>query len=279
MKDILISLLLLDITKRDLKLITILYLLYLESVENKGRTVKIRDLATLTGLTSTAVVASLDDLINYNVVGRLIIESPLNRKIKHNFSDNFLQTLTSVGTKNKTHEAINRVGYYIADDTSIYVFNPIASSWKYLKWSKVEKSLKLLKSITDNKLVNKLLENKNTGRNKKGHDVQGLNIKACLRAYCDKFKEAYNTEYTLNYKVEYNLMKNLLKQLVTNKLLKIQDYLKFLDWALLESKQKDKVLHIANLKFYANEYLTKIKPNSDFYYDDDGVMKRRKGKT
>lgn len=276
MEDILISLLLLDVTKRDLKLLVVLYLLYIKSVDKKGRTVKIRDIATLTGLTSTAVVASLDDLINYNVMGRLILESPLNRKIKHNFDDKFLQTLKSVNKKEKTHEAINRVGYYITDDTSIYVFNPIMSSWRYLRWKNVEKALKLLKSISNNKLVEKLLKNKNTNRNRQDQSIQGISIKACLKAFCDKYKSNYGTTYSVNYKIEYSLIKALLKQITTNGLLKIKDYLNFLDWAFLQSKQKEKILHIANLKFYGNEYITKIKPNSKYYYNDDGVLIKRK---
>ena len=237
MDDALVSLLLLDITKRDLKLIVALYLLYVKSVENKGRTVKIRDIATLTGLTATAVVASLNDLTSYNVVGRLILESALNRKIKRNFEDSFLQTLTSINKKEKTHEAINRVGYYITDDTNIYVFNPIFSSWKYTKWGQVVKALNLLKSICDNKLVEKMLENKNTNRNKQDQSVQGVSIKACLSAYCDKFQANYGTVYTLNYIVEYKLIKNLLKQLAVNGLVDIKGYLKFLDWAFLQSKE------------------------------------------
>jgi len=276
MDDILISLLLLDTTKRDLKLIVALYLLYIKSVENKGRTIKIRDIATLTGLTATAVVASLNDLVNYNVVGRLILESALNRKIERNFDDSFLQTLKSVNKKEKTHEAINRVGYYITDDTSIYVFNPIMSSWKYTKWGQVVKALNLLKPICDNDLVEKLLKNKNTNRNKQDQSVQGISIKACLKAFCDKFQDNYGTVYTLNYVVEYALIKNLLKQLTVNGLLDIKGYLKFIDWALLQSKEKGKILHIANLKFLANEYIAETKPNSKYYYDDEGILRKKK---
>jgi hypothetical protein len=276
MDDVLISLLLLDITKRDLKLIVALYLLYVKSVENKGRTVKIRDIATLTGLTATAVVASLNDLTSYNVVGRLILESALNRKIERNFEDSFLQTLTSINKKEKTHEAINRVGYYITDDTSIYVFNPIFSSWKYTKWGQVVKALNLLKSICDNELVEKLLANKDTNRNKQDQSVQGISIKACLKAFCDKFQENYGTVYTLNYVVEYSLIKNLLKQLTVNGLLDMKGYLKFIDWAILQSKEKGKILHIANLKYMANEYLAETKPNSKYYYDDEGVLREKK---
>lgn len=276
MENILISLLLLDITKRDLKIIVVLYLLYIKAVKNSGKTIKIRDIATLTGLTSTAVVASLNDLINYNVVGRLILKSVLERKIERNFDETFLRTLKAVNRKEKTKEAINRVGYYITDDATIYVLNPVMSSWKYLKWKKVEKALKLLKSIFDNKLVDKLLENKNTNRNKQDQTIQGISIKACLKAFCDKFKENHGTVYSLNYVVEYSLIKNLLKQLAVNELHDIKDYLKFLDWAFLQSKQKEKVLHIANLKFYFNEYATKIKPSSKYYYDDNGILKEKK---
>jgi hypothetical protein len=276
MEDILISLLLLDITKRDLKLISALYLLYMKSVENKGRTVKIRDIATLTGLTATAVVASLNDLANYNVVGRLIMENALERKIQRNFDDSFLQTLKSVNKKEKTHEAINRVGYYITDDTSIYVFNPIMSSWKYTKWGQVVKALNFLKPICNNELVEKLLANKDTNRNKQDQSVQGISIKACLKAFCDKFQANYGTVYTLNYVVEYALIKNLLKQMTVNGLLDMKGYLKFLDWALLQSKEKGKILHIANLKFLANEYLAETKPNSKYYYDDDGILREKK---
>jgi hypothetical protein len=276
MEDILISLLLLDITKRDLKLIGALYLLYVKSRENKGRTVKIRDIATLTGLTSTAVVASLNDLVNYNVVGRLILESALNRKITRNFEDSFLQTLKSINKKEKTHEAINRVGYYINDDTSIYVFNPVLSSWKYTKWGQVERALNLLKDITDNALVETLLKNKNTNRNRQDQSIQGISIKACLKAFCDKFQSTYGTVYSVNYKVEYSLMKLALKQITANGLLQMKDYLKFLDWAFLQSKEKGKVLHIANLKFLLNEYLVNNKPNLDYYYNDDGILMRKK---
>lgn len=276
MEEILISLLLLDITKRDLKLIGALYLLYIKSVENKGRTVKIRDIATLTGLTSTAIVASLNDLTSYNVVGRLILESALNRKIERNFDDSFLQTLTSINKKEKVHEAINRVGYYITDDTSIYVFNPIFSSWKYTKWGQVVKALNLLKSICNNELVEKLLANKDTNRNKQDQSVQGISIKACLKAFCDKFQANYGTVYTLNYVVEYTLIKNLLKQLTVNGLLDMKGYLKFIDWALLQSKEKGKIIHIANLKYLANEYLAETKPNSKYYYDDEGVLREKK---
>ena len=276
MDDILISLLLLDITKRDLKLISVLYLLYMKSVENKGRTVKIRDIATLTGLTSTAVVASLNDLVNYNVVGRLILESGLERKIQRNFDDSFLQTLKSINKKEKTHEAINRVGYYITDDTSIYVFNPIISSWKFLKWGQVEKALNLLKSICDNELIEKLLKNKNTNRNKQDQSVRGIGIKACLKAFCDKFQDTYGTVYTLNYQIEYSLMKQALKQITVNGLLQMKDYLKFLDWAFLQSKEKEKVLHIQGLKYMLNEYLVNIKPNTNYYYNDEGILVRKK---
>jgi len=275
MENILISLLLLDVTKRDLKLLVALYLLYVNSVEHKGRTVKVRDLASMTSLTSTVVIASLDDLTNYNVVGRLILESGLNRKIRHNFDDKFLLTLKSVNKKEKTYEAINRVGYYITDDTSIYVFNPIMTSWRFLKWKNVEKSLKVLQDITDDKLVATLLKNKNTNRNKQDNSIQGISIQACLKAFCDKFKSTHGAIYSINYKIEHSLMKALLKQITANGMLKISDYLKFLDWAFIQSKEKGKPLHIANLKFYANEYVTKIKTNSEFYYDDNGVLKRR----
>jgi uncharacterized protein YqgQ len=183
--------------------------------------------------------------------------------------------LKSINKKEKTHEAINRVGYYITDDTSIYVFNPVISSWKFTKWGQVEKALNLLKAITTNELVENLLKNKNTNRNRQDQSVQGLSIKTCLRAFSDKFQESYGTVYSVNYKIEYSLMKQLLKQITENGLLQMKDYLKFLDWAFLQSKEKAKVLHIANLKFLLNEYLVNIKPNTNYYYNDEGVLIRK----
>ena len=36
---------------------------------------KVREIGSLTGLTSTIIVASLDNLVNYNIVGKLILQS------------------------------------------------------------------------------------------------------------------------------------------------------------------------------------------------------------
>jgi hypothetical protein len=156
------------------------------------------------------------------------------------------------------------------------VFNPVLSSWKYTKWGQVERALNLLKDITDNALVETLLKNKNTNRNRQDQSIQGISIKACLKAFCYKFRGTYGTVYSVNYKVEYSLMKLALKQITANGLLQMKDYLKFLDWAFLQSKEKGKVLHIANLKFLLNEYLVNNKPNLDYYYNDDGILMRKK---
>jgi hypothetical protein len=64
--------------------------------------------------------------------------------------------------------------------------------------------------------------------------------------------------------------------LTANGLLNIKDYLKFLDWAFLQSKEREKILHIANLKFYANDYLANIKKSSTYYYDDEGILRKKK---
>jgi hypothetical protein len=67
-------------------------------------------------------------------------------------------------------------------------------------------------------------------------------------------------------------MKQALKQITANGLLQMKDYLKFLDWAFLQSKEKGKILHIANLKFLLNDYLVNFKPNVNFYYNDEGIL-------
>ncbi|MFX1481211.1 MAG: hypothetical protein ACFFCI_24285 [Promethearchaeota archaeon] len=103
-----------------------------------------------------------------------------------------------------------------------------------------------------------------------------MSIQTCLRAFSDRFKSNYGSDYTLNYQIEYSLMKALLSQITANQLLKMADYLKFIDWAFLQSKTKGKILHIANLKYLANEYLTTIRPNPDFYYNDEGILIERR---
>jgi len=280
MGDLLFSLILLDITKRDFKVTLSLCLLYLSYLKEKKdkRVIKIRDISAMTSLTSTVVAASLDNLIDYNIVGRLTLDTTVEgRKVKDNFQENFLYTLKNKDKKRAIVEAIDRVGYYVTDDTQYYVFNPITDTWKYPGWKRVNKALTYIDGLMESNLIKELIKNKNTGKNKDNQKVNGISIKRSLYCFAEKFEEAYGSIYALNWAVEYPLMKALLKQFVANNIQEMAKIESFFIWSFKKGKEKDYIVHINSLKYYANEFLTKNRKSKNYYYDDKGVLHKKTG--
>ena len=280
MENFLVSLLLLDVNKTDMELALCLYLLYLHKDTENGKVYKVRDIGAISSLASHTLVKSLNNLVDVNVLGKLVFEDGIvERKVARNFDDCFLATLEKPNQGPK--EAIKRIGYYIIDDESIYVLNPIFTSWKYPTWRKIGKKLKALQEAFKNDLIEYLIKNIKNGRLVSNKDVNGWNIKDAIGLFAEKYKVNYNATYTVDWQIEYRVMKKLLIQLNTNNLPndKLED---FFDYAFKKVKSRKQVLHIANLKYYANEYLANIikrKENVDKkYYDEFGNLRKVKEK-
>ena len=260
MDSLYIPLRLLNLTKQEAELLITLYLIY----ENKGKELyKIEEIAVLMGFKKDSPV--IKDLLNRlmikNIIGRIIYSGIINPKILQGFDQDFLNTLYD--KKNPLESAKQKAGYYIKDITEVYVLNPSIKSWKYLPKIKVVRTLKKLKKVMNNDFIDYLLKSfgDNDGNNKRKQfnlRLNGWNIWDSMNAFMKKYKIRYGNDYIINNdNREQKHMKDLLMQFSKNNMSK-DKFDPFLDYAFDEAINKDYVLKIVGLKYYANEYLIRV---------------------
>ena len=279
MNELSCALLLLDASKLEEKIILSLDVLHNTNTCREITMYKISEIGNLVYLDNAEIIKGLNSLMNKNVIGRVTFSVGLtDRTILENLSDTFVRTLYS--RKDVWQQAISNAGFYIADVDSSYVLNTNTKTWKYPS----KKSTKIiLKSLTKNfdtnflKSVTRSFKNGNNLDN--NTKVNEWGIKESIRLFQDKYKKHYNAIYEVDWKIEYRLMKNLLSQLNTNKI-PANKLGSFFDFAFNKAKDRKNVLHIFNLKYYANEFITNIvkrkEQESKYYYDEQGNLRMKK---
>lgn len=260
MNSLYIPLLLLNLTKQETQLLLLLYLIH----ENKDKkeVYTFQEIAIAMGLKKDSPV--IEDLLNRlmvrNIVGRMQYNGIADPTIKENFDSDFLTVLYD--KSNPFKSAKQKAGFYIEDITTVFVLNPVTRSWKYLPKAQVVRTLKKLKKVADDSLIEYLLKSfDNNGNNKRKESnarLNGWSIQHAMDSFKRKYKIRYGNDYILNNSNrEYKYMKDLLIEFSKNSISK-DKFDPFLDYAFDEAINRDYVLKIVGLKYYANEYLTKV---------------------
>jgi len=276
-QDLLIALNLLPLNKRQINTLLLLFTYYLYSNGENSEKVSLKDLSLQIGLDSTVGSLTLDSLIDYNIVGSIVLkEFVVKKEIAQHFQRDFLQTLK--GKKNLVKQAINRVGFFVKEGTKIYVFNPVLESWKYPSWYKLRKALKILKGrFPANEFLKNLsatLEKSSKNTRKKVTDKEGrINAPYLVGVFLSKFNDAYGKKYTPNWAMDSIKMNNLIRQFEKNNMT-AKDVPDFLDWAFGKAEERKLSMHTGLLRTFANEYVIKdihrIKKNRKFRETIDG---------
>lgn len=260
MNDLYVPVLLLNLTKQEIKLLFSLYLIY--EYENKKEVYPIEEIGNLVGMQKLLVEDILNKLMMKNIIGRIVYNSITDRTVRDNFDEEFLSVLYD--KKNPHKSAQEKAGFHIDFLDRDYFLNPVIKSWKYIPKSKTVSVLKKLKKVIDNPFVDYLLESFNFGRpndrRKASHlKLNGWDIKQVVEIFKSKYKVIYGNSYNAGTK-DYAHMKKLLEQLSNNCFPKDNIEL-FFQYAFERAMGKDYVLQVAGLKYYANEYLTNIVKN------------------
>lgn len=260
MNSLYISLLLLNLTKQETQLLIMLYLIYI----NKSDTVKkytIEEIGKLAGHERIGVEDLLNKLMIRNIVGRITYGGVIKDGIKENFDEDFLAIIYN---KREPFESAKKsAGFYIDDGDTVYVLNPVIKSWKYKPKVLVVSKLKKLQKIINNDFVEYLLKSFNNGkkndkRKQSNLRLNGWNILECMNVFIRKYKVRYGKDYIMeSNKREQGHMKNLLLEFSKNKIPK-SELDPFFNYAFDEALNRDYVLKIVGLKYYANEYLKKV---------------------
>lgn len=274
------ALLLLDLSKNELK--TALVLALLNNAECGGRVYKIEQIQDLVGIDKSGLINALTTLEIKNVVGKLVFDiGLLDKKLVKNFSEDFLSTI--INKSSAPDYAIERVGYHITDEESAFVYNPLVTSWKYPAKAKVLKAIKAYDGLfaedsAVQTFVTSLKGKVKNGKKSANANINGWEIHGSIQLFVKKYKEYYNANYLVDKKLEYRLMKNVLTILSSNNVA-TEKLEKFFDYALNKGKGKKKPVHISSLKYYANEFVTNVVTKdvatSDYYYDEKGRLHRK----
>lgn len=280
-KNLNIGLILVDINKTDMQLFLCLNLLYRANTTNSKKAYKIREISNLSGLTSIAVVKSLNNLSNKNIIGKQVYEEGLvDRKVVQDFDPLFKKSLK--GSRKPIKFAVERVGFYIVDDNVVYILNPIVECWKYPSKRKIGKTLMALDTtFFDNKFIKDLIANQKNGKTITDGNVNGWSIKSTLILFCDKYRVNYKAIYSVDWAKDYRIVKHLLEHLKTNNV--PNDRLEnFLDYAFATAKKakgRNLLVNIANLKYYSNQYITNVIQNlpkhSEYERDEQGRLRKK----
>lgn len=256
-----IPLLLLNLTKQEEQLLIMLYLIEQNINKHTPKKYTIEEIGKLSGHERIGVEDLLNKLMIRNIIGRITYGSVIKDTIKENFDEDFLTIIYNKQEPFKS--AIGSAGFYIDDGDTIYVFNPVIKSWKYKPKALVVSKLKKLQKIMDNDFVNYLLKSFNNGekndkRKQSNLRLNGWNILECMNVFMRKYKVRYGVDYIMNSdKREQGHMKNLLLEFSKNRIPK-SELDPFFNYAFDEALNRDYVLKIVGLKYYANEYLKKI---------------------
>lgn len=283
-QDLLIALNLLPLNKRQINALLLLFTYYLYSKEGSSEKVSLKDISLQIGLDSTVGSLTLDSLIDYNILGSVVLkEFVVKKEIAQHFQRDFLQTLR--GKKNLVKQAIDRVGFFVKEGTKIYIFNPVLESWKYDSWYKLRKALKILGNrFPANEFLKNLsttLEKSSKNTRKKVTDKEGrINAPYLVGVFLSKFNSAYGKKYTPNWAMDSIKMNNLIRQFEKNNMT-ANDVPAFLDWTFGKAEERKLSMHTGLLRTFANEYVIKdihrIKRNRKFRETIDGEKYLKKG--
>jgi hypothetical protein len=249
MQNLNIPLILLNLPKKEEQVFLSLYTLYEEKSDKEKYTVK--EIAKLVGMYESTFLDILNKLVERNLIGKLTYDGVIGKKVLHNFDNAFLAVLYN---KEKPLEsAIQRAGFYIDDIERVYVLNPVVKSWVFKPKTEVVKKLKNLKRFIKNDFIEYLL--KSLGDNKrKASSKSKWDVFQVMEKFRAKYKAHYGSDYTAT-KADFAHMKRLLSQLEAGNLEFDKLYI-FFDYAFDRAKDRDYILQVFGLKYYANEYLT-----------------------
>jgi len=277
MEKLNIALLLLNLNKAEANLLVYLYFLYKKHKDTEGKKYKLEELSELLGIDKPSLIDLLNKLEVRNILGKVVYEEGLtDKKVVKGLTEDFVGSL--VENKKPIVEAVSRVGFYITDDEVLFVLNPIRRTWKYPANAKVQKAIKSLENISDDKLLGQLKDSIKKGRKSANSSINSWNLHETIVLFQEKYRVNYNSIYAINARIEYSHMKNILLQLHKNNLStdRLED---FFNYSFKRAKSKKSVLQISHLKYYANEFMTNIIKNktdgSDFYYDTQGNLRRK----
>jgi len=272
-QDLLIALSLMRLNKRQFLAVLMCYTYYLYQKETPDR-VNLKDFSLQLGLDSTVGSITLDSLVDYNILGSIVLkESAVKKEIAQHFNRNFLATLK--GKKNLVKQAINRAGFFIEEEAKIYVFNPVVDTWKYSSYSKLRKTLtRLVQRFTENKFLSELIKVKKKGNNGNAKDiVDRINAPYLVKVFMSKFNKLYGKSYTPNWAMDCIKMNNLIRQFEKNNMT-AKDIPIFLDWAFEQAEDRKMRIQIGLLRYLANDYIIKdidkIKRKQKFRENIDG---------
>lgn len=260
MNDLYIPVLLLNLTKQETQLLFSLYLIH--EYENRKEVYTIEEIGNLIGMQKLIVEDTLNKLMMKNIIGRIVYHSITDRTIIDNFDEEFLSVLYN--KRNPVKSAQEKAGFRIDFIDRDYFLNPVIKSWKYIPKAKSVTTLKKLKKVIDNPFIDYLLESFNFGKaddkRKASHlKLNGWDIKQVVEIFKSKYKVIYGNSYNAGTK-DYSHMKKLLEQLSNNATPK--DKIEpFFQYSFERAMDKDYVLQIAGLKYYANEYFANVVKN------------------
>lgn len=272
-QDLLIALSLMRLNKRQFLAVLMFYTYYLYQKETPDR-VNLKDFSLQIGLDSTVGSITLDSLVDYNILGSIVLkESAVKKEIAQHFNKSFLATLK--GKKNLVKQAINRAGFFIDEEAKIYVFNPVVETWKYSSYSKLRKTFtRLAQRFPENKFLSELIKVKKKGNNGNAKDiVDRINAPYLVKVFMSKFNKLYGKNYTPNWAMDCVKLNNLIRQFEKNNMT-AKDIPVFLDWAFEEAENRKMRIQIGLLRYLANDYIIKdidkIKKNRKFRETIDG---------
>ncbi len=260
--DLYIPLLLLNLTKQENQLLILLYVIH-ETTKKAGskKSYMLEEIAKLASLTKPQTVDALNKLLLRNIIGKTVYDGIVDPKIVQNFDDDFLNILYD--KINPLESAKQKAGFIIDDVDNIYVLNPVIRSWKYTPKTNVVRILKKLKKSIPNDFIEYLLKSFNDGKKddkrKQGNArLNGWNIKEAVEIFRAKYQVRFGNVYLINNSSrDYIYMKQLIGDLSINSV--SRDNLEpFFDYAFDRAMDKDYLLKIVGLKYYLNEYLTKL---------------------
>jgi hypothetical protein len=247
-----IPLILLGLPRKEEQVFIALHLLHKEVVKKEKYTVK--EISRLCSMREGTLVDILNRLVEKNIIGKLVYEGVIGKKIKNNFNKVFLALLFD--KTNPLESAVQRAGYCIDGLNEVFVLNTVAKSWVYSPKHEALRKVKNLNKFIEDDFLDYLQKSLEDNKRKKtSAEAVRWNARDAVEKFRAKYSSYYNTDYIVN-PVDYKHMKKLLTDLTAGNLAEDQLYV-FFDHAFTTSKQRDYALQVHGLKYYVNDYLAK----------------------
>lgn len=281
MNNLLIALLLLELSQRRVLVaigLYLNYLIYAKKKDTKPVCIDIKKLAKQVGLDVHRTAESMEKLVNYNVVGSVVLETVLEKKkVVRGLNERFINSLDESRRGKPLTNAVARTNYYVTYDAKVYVFNPNMLTWMYPSKDRALKIANNFKKNLDSEIIKHILDINKNKKPREQADKNELNAPRLLSLFIGKFTKIYGQEYDPNWTIESAKMKNLILQFERNSVAR-EEIPEFFDWAFEKIAGQDRVLSVAFLRSLANEYLASgmVHRDSRYVVDEYGRRKLKK---